>query len=412
MYEKFYKLKENPFQIVPNPDYLYLSSKHENALAYLRYGLVQNAAFTLLTGEIGTGKTTVGLFFLNQFCKDIKTAFVSNTNVLPDQLLELILKKFNLHSNFSDKTKNLELLHLFLTENYMKKIRSLLIIDEAQNLSEASLEEIRMLSNFQKDGQLLLQIMMVGQTELKVRLKRQNLANISQRISASYHLTALSAHETRKYIAYRLEKAGGDSQLISREAKDLIYDKSAGIPRIINLLCDAALLYGFAEGLQPINRQAVENAIKERNNPGIDYSSEYAISILSAPMMEDESKDENKNDSKIESKDESKIESKYESKDERGNDLLKRIEAIEVDLNRLQKQVDETGEEIESSLNFINASLIRKIKKILIYERKRTNQLIKKYFQKLYNHFTPHKTLIENKKQKGNEIKRRLDYDI
>jgi general secretion pathway protein A len=396
MYEQFYKLKENPFQIAPNPDYLYLSPKHENALAYLRYGLIQKAAFTLLTGEIGTGKTTIGLYFLNQFCKDIKTAFVSNTNVPPDQLLSLILKEFNLHSDVSDKTKNLELLHLFLIENYMKKMPSLLVIDEAQNLSEASLEEIRMLSNFQKDGQLLLQIMLVGQPELKVRLKRQNLANISQKISASYHLTALSAPETRKYIAYRLKKAGGDPQLISREAKDLIYDKSAGIPRLINVICDTALIHGFAEELQPINRQAVENAIKERDNPGIDYSSEYATSILSAPMIEDESKDERKD------------ELKYES----GNDLLKRIKAIEVDLNRLQKQVEQTGKEFESSLNFLNAAFIRKIKKIVIYERKRTNLLIKKYFQEFYKHSTPDKTLIENKNRKVISIKRKQDYDI
>jgi general secretion pathway protein A len=396
MYEKFYNLKENPFQIAPNPDYLYLSPKHENALAYLRYGLIQKAAFTMLTGEVGTGKTTIGLYFLNQFCKDIKTAFVSNTNVSPDQLLKLILKEFNLLSDLSDKAKNLELLHLFLIENYMKKISSLLVIDEAQNLSEASLEEIRMLSNFQKDGQLLLQIMLVGQPELKVRLKRQNLANISQKISASYHLTALSALETRKYIGYRLEKAGGDPQLISREAKDLIYDKSAGVPRLINLLCDAALIYGFAEELQPIDRQAVENAIKERDNPGIDYSSEYATSILSAPMIEDESKDERKD----------------KHKDQSRNHLLRRINAIEVDLNRLKKQIEQSGKEFESSLNFLNASLIRKIKKIVIYERKRTNLLIKKYLQELYKHSTSDKTLIENKNRKVISIKRKPDYDI
>ena len=400
MYEKFYNLKENPFQIAPNPDYLYLSPKHENALAYLRFGLIQKAAFTMLTGEIGTGKTTIGLYFLNKFCKDIKTAFVSNTNVSPDQLLKLILKEFGLHSDLSDKTKNLELLHLFLIENYMKKIPSLLVIDEAQNLSEASLEEIRMLSNFQKGGKLLLQIMLVGQPELKVRLKRQDLANISQKISASYHLTALSAMETRKYIGYRLEKAGGDPQLIIREAKDLIYDKSAGVPRLINLLCDAALIYGFAEELQRINRQAVENAIKERDNPGIDYSSEYATSILSAPMIEDESK--------VESIDNSQD----ERKDQRGNDLLKRINAIELDLNCLKKQVEQTGKEFESSLNFLNASLIGKIKKIVIYERKRTNLLIKKYLQELYKHSTSDKALIKNKNRKVISIKRKPDCDI
>jgi general secretion pathway protein A len=388
MYEKYYKLKENPFQIEPNPKYLYLSPKHENALAYLRYGLIQKAAFTLLTGEIGTGKTTIGLYFLNQYCKAIKTALVSNTNVTPDQLLNLILKNFNLHPHGSDKTKNLELLHLFLIENSIKKIPSLLIIDEAQNLSEESLEEIRMLSNFQRDGKLLLQIMLVGQPELKAQLKRPNLANISQKISANYHLTALSAFETRKYITYRFKKAGGDLQLFSREAKDLIYEKSAGIPRIINLLCDDVLIYGFAEKLQSINRRAVENAIKDKDGLGTNFSSEYADSILSAPMIKDESKDESR------------------------NDLLNRIKAIEEDLNKLQKQVELSRKEFENSLNYLNNAFIRKIKKIIIYERKRTGQLIKQYFQKLYKRSTPDKASLENKDRKVVSIKRKQDNDI
>jgi general secretion pathway protein A len=384
MYEKYYKLNENPFQIEPNPKYLYLSPKHENALAYLRYGLIQKAAFTLLTGEIGAGKTTIVLYFLNQYCKDIKTALVSNTNVTPDQLLNLILKNFNLHPHGSDKTKNLELLHLFLIENSIKKIPSLLIIDEAQNLSEESLEEIRMLSNFQRDGKLLLQIMLVGQPELKAQLKRPNLANISQKISASYHLSALSSLETRKYIAYRFKKAGGDLQLFSREAKDLIYEKSAGIPRIINLLCDAVLIYGFSEGLQSINRRAVENAIKDKDGLGTDFSSEYANSILSAPMI----------------------------KDERRNDLLDRINVIEEDLNKLQKQVELSRKEFENSLNYLNNAFIRKIKKIVIYERKRTGQLIKQYFQKLYKRSTPDEATLENKDRKVVSKKRKQDYDI
>jgi general secretion pathway protein A len=388
MYEKYYKLKENPFQIEPNPKYLYLSPKHENALGYLRYGLIQKAAFTLLTGEIGTGKTTIGLYFLNQYCKAIKTALVSYTNVTPDQLLNLILKNFNLHPHGSDKTKNLELLHLFLIENSIKKIPSLLIIDEAQNLSEESLEEIRMLSNFQRDGKLLLQIMLVGQPELKAQLKRPNLANISQKISANYHLTALSAFETRKYITYRLKKAGGDLQLFSREAKDLIYEKSAGIPRIINLLCDAGLIYGFAERLQSINRRAVENAIKGKDGLGTNFSSEYADSILSAPMIKDESKEESR------------------------NDLLNRIKAIEADLNKLQKQVELSRKEFENSLNYLNNAFIRKIKKIVIHERKRTGQLIKQYFQKLYKRSTPDKASLENKDRKVVSIKRKQDNDI
>ncbi|MGD8992364.1 MAG: AAA family ATPase [Desulfobacterales bacterium] len=396
MYEKHYKLKENPFQIEPDPKYLYLSPKHENALAYLRYGLIQKAAFTLLTGEIGTGKTTVGLYFLNQYCKAIKTALVSNTNVTPEQLLNLILKNFNIYPHGSDKTQNLELLQLFLIENYIKKIPSLLIIDEAQNLSEESLEEIRMLSNFQKDGKLLLQIMLVGQPELRSLLKRPNLANITQKISANYHLTALSAVETRKYIDYRFKKAGGDPQIFSREAMNLIYENSAGIPRIINLLCDAVLIYGFAEKLQFIDRQTVENAIEDKEGPGANFSSEYADSILSAPMLKKEDEDEGRKESGEETRD----------------DLLNRIKAVEEDLNNLQKQVKISNKEFESSLNYLNALFKKKIKKILILERRRTRQLLKQYFQMLYKRLSPDKVSLENKERKIVSIKRKQDSDI
>jgi general secretion pathway protein A len=390
MYEEYYKLKENPFTIEPDPEYLYLSPKHENALAYLRYGLVKKAAFTLLTGEIGTGKTTIGLHFLNKYCKTVKTALVSNTNVNPDQLLHLILENFNLHPHGSDKTKNLQLLHLFLVENHIKKIPSLLIVDEAQNLSGESLEEIRMLSNFHKDGKLLIQIMLIGQPELKARLKRPNLASISQKISANYHLTALSGLETRKYISFRLAKAGGDVHLFKREAKDLIYEKSAGIPRMINLLCDAALIYGFAEKLESIGRPAVENAIKD--GLGTNYSSEYADSILSAPMIKDESEDE--------------------GKDERRTDLLNRIKVLEEDLSKLKNEFESSRKELENSLNYLNNALISKIKRIILNERERTGHLIKQYLMKFYKRFASDEAFREKEDRKIISIKRKQDHDI
>ena len=260
----------------------------------------------------------------------------------------------------------------------------MLIIDEAQNLSEESLEEIRMLSNLQKDGKLLLQIMLIGQPELKALLKHPNLTKISQKISVSYHLTALSSFETREYITYRLKKAGCDLELFSREAKDLIYEKSAGIPRIINLVCDSALIYGFAEKLQSIDKRAVENTIKEIDRPGTNFSSEYADSILSAPIIKDENK----------------------------NDLLNRIKTIEEDLSKLQKQFELSSKEFENSLNYLTDALIKKIKKIVIYERKRTGQLIKQYFQKIYKRSTPDKAHLEKKDRKVASIKRKKDYEI
>jgi len=351
MYEKFYKLKENPFQIAPNPNYFYLTSKHENALAYLRYGLIQKAGFTLLTGEIGTGKTTVLLHFLNKYCSNMKTAMVSNTNIAADQLLNLILKNFGLATEGVEKSKQLEILNQFLLDNNSQKQRTLLIVDEAQNLSRASLEEIRMLSNYQYRGELLLQIVLAGQPEFRARLKSPRLANIAQRISASYHLTALSYSESYRYIAYRLKKAGGNPGLFSPEAKNLIYKTAAGIPRTINLLADSALVYGFAEGLETINVEIVENAIKDKDGLGIDFDTEYADSILSAPMGAEETDD----------------------------GRLHHFQKFEEDLVELQNRVDQQNNEFERRLNFFRDALAKKLKTIIMRERTRTDHRIKKY---------------------------------
>jgi general secretion pathway protein A len=351
MYEKFYKLKENPFQIAPNPDYFYLTSKHENALAYLRYGLIQKSGFTLLTGEIGTGKTTVLLYFLNKYCGNMITSMVSNTNIAADQLLSLILKNFGIVADGIDKSNQLEIFNQFLLDNYSQKQRTLLIIDEAQNLSLESLEEIRMLSNYQNNGELLLQIVLAGQPEFRARLKSPRLANIAQRISASYHLTALSYSESYRYIAYRLKKAGGNPGLFSPEAKNLIYKTAAGIPRTMNLLADAALVYGFAEGLETINVDIVENAIKDKDGLGIDFDNEYADSILSAPMVEGETE----------------------------NETTDRLQKLEDGLSKLQNRLDQQNNEFEHRLRIFRDALAKKLKKVILQERNRTDHRIKRY---------------------------------
>ena len=305
----------------------------------------------MLTGEIGTGKTTVLLHFLNKYCSNMKTAMVSNTNIAADQLLNLILKNFGLATEGVEKSKQLEILNQFLLDNNSQKQRTLLIVDEAQNLSRASLEEIRMLSNYQYRGELLLQIVLAGQPEFRARLKSPRLANIAQRISASYHLTALSYSESYRYIAYRLKKAGGNPGLFSPEAKNLIYKTAAGIPRTINLLADSALVYGFAEGLETINVEIVENAIKDKDGLGIDFDTEYADSILSAPMGAEETND----------------------------GRLHRFQKFEEDLVELQNRVDQQNNEFERRLNFFRDALAKKLKTIIMRERTRTDHRIKKY---------------------------------
>ena len=262
MYEEFYSLREKPFQIVPNPEYLYLSSKH-NALTYLEYGLSESVGFVLLTGEIGSGKTTLIRYLLNQIESDIETGVLFNTNVTSEQLLSLILQEFELEPQEGKKAKNLEALNTFLVEKYAEGKRVLLIIDEAQNLTNDALEEVRMLSNVQSDDQMLLQIMLVGQPELRARLNNPVLAQIGQRIAAKYHLEALTKKETKKYIVFRLKKAGSTSAIFTAKAMDMIYRASAGIPRTINLLCDSAMVYGFADELLSIDTPVIETVIDE-----------------------------------------------------------------------------------------------------------------------------------------------------
>lgn len=268
MYEKFYGFREKPFQIVPNPKYLYLTSKHQNALTYLEYGLSEGAGFILLTGEIGTGKTTLIRYILNQIESDILTAVIFNTNVTADQLLSLVLQEFELVPA-DDKAKNLDILYHYLISKFSSGKRVLLIIDEAQNLSVDALEEVRMLSNLQSDEQALLQVMLVGQPELKDKLKSQRLAQFSQRIAVNYHLTALSRDDTRAYIASRLQKAGGNPDIFTEDAVERIFQVSKGTPRTINIICDSALVYGFADELEKITLETVEQVIEDKGGLGL-----------------------------------------------------------------------------------------------------------------------------------------------
>lgn len=265
MYTEFYGFREKPFNLVPDPSFLYLSSKHRMALTHLEYGLMEGIGFVLLTGEIGTGKTTIISKLLSQCGNDIEVAVIFNTNVSAEQLLELTIEEFGLEPPKRGKVGYLGTLNQFLISRYGQGRRVVLIVDEAQNLSQEALEEIRMISNLQSDKDSLLQIVLVGQPRLRVRLRHPSLAQLYQRIAVSYHLTSLSFDETKEYIAYRLGKAGGkNDQLFTAEAMKYIFRHSEGIPRTINMLCDAALLYGYADSLSTIDEKVIRQVVKDR----------------------------------------------------------------------------------------------------------------------------------------------------
>jgi len=270
MYKAFFGFREKPFNLVPNPAYLFLSEHHSAALTFLVYGLTEKVGFVMLTGEIGIGKTTLVRYLLNQIESDMDVAVIFNTNVLTDDLIRLILSEFEIeHEDDISKSRALEILYEFLIERYAAGRKVLLIIDEAQNLSEAVLEEIRMLSNLQTDEEMLMQIMIVGQPELREKINDPRLEQFAQRIAVSYHLSAMNREETGKYIAYRLEKAGGATDLFTRDAIDKIFEVSCGIPRTINLLCDGCLVYCYAEGQHTIDKQTVEQVIEDKGGIGI-----------------------------------------------------------------------------------------------------------------------------------------------
>lgn len=268
MYEKFYGFTEKPFQLVPNPNFLYFSTKHQNALTYLEYGLSEGSGFILLTGDIGSGKTTLVRYLLNRIEKDIEVGVLFNTNVESDELLALVMREFGLTSTFATKSAYLDIIFHHLIERYAHGKRVLLIIDEAQNLSLSALEEVRMLSNLQTDDQSLLQVMLVGQPELKRKLSAKALAQLSQRIAVHYHLGTLNGEETREYIAFRLQKVGGAPDIFDQEAMELIYGASLGIPRVVNLLCDTALVYAYGESLSQIGAEVVSQVIRDKEGFG------------------------------------------------------------------------------------------------------------------------------------------------
>ena len=263
MYESFYGFKVKPFQIIPDPDFLYLSPNHSHALQYLEYGIEHNIGIILLSGEVGSGKTTLIRYLRQQIGQDIHIVILSNTNLTADQLLEYILIELDIEPDGTKKAQNLLLFKTYLNSLKAELRRLILIIDESQNLPKDTLEEIRMLSNFQADDGLPLQIFLVGQPELRTILKSPGMSQIRQRIAVNYHLNALSLEETMHYIQYRLKVAGASQNPFTVDAVRLIFQSTSGIPRAINILCDSALLYGFAEESQTIEENIIKNVISE-----------------------------------------------------------------------------------------------------------------------------------------------------
>jgi putative secretion ATPase (PEP-CTERM system associated) len=270
MYERFYELRERPFALSPDPDYLYPSRVHREALDYLRYGLESHAGFVAITGEIGSGKTTLLQTLLRGLDSQTTVGRIVNTMLEPRELLETIMIDFGLDPAGRSKPLLLRDLAQYLVDQRLAGRLVLLVIDEAQNLSLGALEELRMLSNLETEKSKLLQILLVGQPNLRDKLLSPELEQLRQRITVSYHLSPLDPEETANYINHRLRRASVGTPLeFPREATDFIHARSRGIPRIINVICDAALVFGYAEERRQIDMALMRDVLVELETTGV-----------------------------------------------------------------------------------------------------------------------------------------------
>jgi putative secretion ATPase (PEP-CTERM system associated) len=266
MYDSYYRLKGKPFQLAPDPFFFFGSSTHKRALAYLRYGLSQGEGFIIVTGDVGTGKSTLvrTLFGSLENKKDIVAGELINTQLDSTDILRMVAATFGLAHKTSEKTSLIKNLENFFIARQKEGKRCMLVVDEAQNLPLESLEELRMLSNFHYDGKTLIQIFLLGQSEFRENLAVPHMEQVRQRITASYHLAHLSAEETQAYIEHRLRKVEWqEDPSFTAEAYQQIYEFTEGIPRRINTICDRLLLYGFLEEKHRIDGEIVKTVADE-----------------------------------------------------------------------------------------------------------------------------------------------------
>ena len=270
MYERFYRLRERPFALTPDPDYLYPSRVHKEALSYLRYGIESHAGFVVITGAIGSGKTTLLQTMLRGLDGQTTVARVMNTLLDPRELLESAMIDVGLDPAGKSKPAMLKAFGEFLVNERTAGRLVLLVIDEAQNLTLPALEEIRMLSNLETEKSKLLQIILIGQPDLRDKLDRPELEQLRQRITVSYHLEPLDADETAHYINHRLARAAiGPPLEFPGDVTEAIHARSGGVPRLINVIADATLVFGYGEERAVVDGELVREVIADLDATGV-----------------------------------------------------------------------------------------------------------------------------------------------
>ncbi len=269
MYQKFYGLREKPFSILPDPSYLFMSKVHNRALVLLRYSLISGQGFTVLSGEIGSGKTTLVNKLIEGIDENVNLGVLSFTQNNPDNIIEWVAMTFGLDYQGKSEAELYELFLQFLISEYAAGRKVVVVVDEAQNMGLLGLEKLRMLSNVNARKEYLLHMILVGQPELRALMKAPELKQLLQRVAVAYHLSAMTDQEAKDYIKYRLEKAGGNASILSEDATRILVAASDGVPRVINALCDLALVYGYSSEKNPVDARIARSVLQDRQEMGL-----------------------------------------------------------------------------------------------------------------------------------------------
>ncbi|MCB2017489.1 MAG: AAA family ATPase [Hydrogenophaga sp.] len=278
MYENFYGLKEKPFSIQPDPDFLFMGKRHALAYSMLQYAVINRAGFTVICGEIGCGKTTLIRRLLKELGDNVSVGLLTNTHPDLADLTEWIMLAFDQPYDGLSTVARYDAFQRFLISEYGKNRRVVLIVDEAQNLSVPAMESLRMLSNINADKDQLLQMILVGQPQLRDLLRRPELHQFAQRVAVDFFIPPLNSVEVADYIAHRLKIAGRDRPLFTPYATAKIAKAAHGIPRSINVLCEMALVYGFASEASPIDVQVIDEVLRDRSEYGVLGDTNFNVS--------------------------------------------------------------------------------------------------------------------------------------